>query len=292
MKVKLIAVAIILFIITSESSLCQTIDEVLSLRSYTDFIGFSKDEPNGIVQFELKGHFVLINTKNSKGNHRIVTPLHNLYITPRLTKIGKNELNILLNFDPTQKISHIHTLDLWKHSNAAIGGNLNLLTFNLFDKKNGKNNEGIMFIYVDFTTHVITTAVRDTLTSFTLSSSIYGTSVKFKIQPRNIKLALDIGFTVNNLRLLDSEIEQRYGKNYRDYPLNNAYDNSIYKNLLGTNEYGWFFVPQMELIYTAKLNQRYYFRASFYNNFNKQNNFLQLQFGVEHTPKSFIALFN
>jgi hypothetical protein len=111
---------------------------ILTSKAFSDFLGFQKDNPNGLVQSEVSTRFLLNTTKGGEGffNFGLFS-----YIEPKFifSKIEDNNRNLLFtqndlhlpDLSMNQKVFNTNPIDLFQQQRFSFDMDLNALKFNL-----------------------------------------------------------------------------------------------------------------------------------------------------------------
>lgn len=169
--------------------------KILSVRTYTDFVGLQGDQPNGLIQIEASRKLNLFTQRNGT---KAIYVGGLTYLEPILTisKIEKdrNALPLsLANIDSFylkagRKVLHTKTIDILKYQNSTFDLNLNLAKFNLpYYKSNFQANLSAGLIRTNISDSVTvsgTSAMKANLPfEKTLTSFRWGVSIIYELKP-------------------------------------------------------------------------------------------------------------
>lgn len=120
--------------------------KLLNLGIYSDFIGLSSNEPNGVLQFDFKKQIPLYTKRyTSRLGERYINRGYNYgylnYVTPKLRWSRLNnsddENNLTLKYlkvfegMDSNDIPYVTKLDLLRYENISVGADLNLISIDL-----------------------------------------------------------------------------------------------------------------------------------------------------------------
>lgn len=240
---------------------------IITVKTFTDFVGIKDDQPNGLIQIEASRKFNLRTKRN--GLKSVYAGLFT-YIEPKLifSKIEKN--NSYLPFSASdldqfelsnnKKVFNSNAINILKYQSSAFDVDLNFFKINFPNiKSNFQANmsSGILRTGVTDTISVIgSTATRaDVANNKVLNTFRWGISVLYELKPDN-RYGLTLGYDIRRYSLLS-----------KDYNLDlseNNVVNSIWADAyLKTNDENMLF---------------FRYNVSFVSPANKEN-FVQIQLG-------------
>lgn len=247
---------------------------ILTSRAYSDFLGFQKENPNGLVQSEVSAKIILY-SKKSSGSSRYLQQGFLSYIEPKFvfSKIENNNRNLLLDEDnlylpalnQNKKVFIISPVDIIRHQQFAFDVDLNLWKYNIPDiKSNVRVNisTGINQLTMADSINVVNNSIEynSSLSQSILNTWRFGYSFIFEIKP-----------------------ERRYGLSfsyeYSDY--NILKNNLLFKAKEGTSV-NWLnsITADAFLKTNEDTNSTLFFRTRFsFSPTIEENNFLQIQLG-------------
>lgn len=240
----------------------------------SDIQGLSKNNPNGLIQFEGRANLTLNRQYLSNSNLRIC---YNIIPFIQFNKVDQNnrDLPILIDTFKNASQKNVNTVNLWQYSNLTFGTKLNVVRW---DSYNGRNS-----LFIDFSSMIIRTSIIDStpkLISKNVYSFIWGTSLKFRARPLNyIPFWGDFSIGLHSLTLLDPTIKQQSTHMYQQNQGNliSGRVNGFWDKFL--------MVPQIEL-FIIQSGTKYFVRGVFPTDFTKAgNSFFQIQFGLSISPK-------
>jgi hypothetical protein len=190
--------------------------KILSVRTYTDFVGLQGDQPNGLIQIEAARKFNLF---TQRGGSKAIYIGGLTYFEPVFTisKIEKDRNAIPLsieNIDSFQlknarKVLHLKTIDLLKYQNSTFDLNLNLAKINLpYYKSNFQVNLATGLVRTNVSDSVVVSGdlasnivapVEKTLTSFR-----WGFSVIYELKTDS-RYGLLLGWDFRDISLLSKD---------------------------------------------------------------------------------------
>lgn len=254
--------------------------KILSSKIYSDFMGLTNDQPNGLVQIEVskrinlvsgraQGFFKGIDSKNQKGRYAGGLT----YIEPRFTISKIEENNRYLSLDSSQldrnkslnnntKHFFLNPLEVLRYQQWSFGMDLNIYKLNLQNRKSNFQING-SFIYgrtsVADSLEISQNQIIPTQTQNVsrINTTTWGLSIQYEVKP-------------------DSRYGFSFGYDFRWMDLNNNQFeyNTDFKNSYHTAWFNGFFKVNNE----SKLFWR--FRKHWLTH-NNTNNFYQIQFGYE-----------
>jgi len=224
----------------------NSLENVLNLRTYTDFLGLFGDSPNGLIQIEGKADFYIA-PFNFKNSHNYIFKKISPYIN--YARIDENDRNIKV-----VDSSFTNNLDILQKSYLNMG-----LDLDVFSSKFRKEFPFDITFYGTARYNVASLKETDS------------TNVDFKSLALGGGLRIDVK-RFNNFGLtLKSEMTKLDTNEFNDY--------SFVKN---PGDF-WVFRNEAEIFYhpTGKENQSIFLRLNTFNNATSGNDqaFFQLQFG-------------
>lgn len=225
----------------------SSLENVLNLRTYTDFLGLFGDTPNGIIQVEGKADFYIA-PFNLPNSHNYLLKKISPYVN--YARIEENDRNISVSND-----SIITTpLDILQKSYLNMG-----LDLDVFSTKFSKEFPFYLTVYATARYNVADVKESDS-TNVNYKSLALGGGVRFNVNRFN-----NFGLT------LKSEVTKLDTNEFNDY--------SFVKN---PNDF-WVFRNEAEIFYhpAGDESQSIFLRLNTFNNASSGNNeaFFQLQFG-------------
>jgi hypothetical protein len=224
----------------------NSLENVLNLRTYTDFLSLFGDSPNGLIQVEGKADFYIA-PFNFRNSHNYIFKKISPYIN--YARIEENERNINTIGD-----SITNNLDILQKSYLNMG-----LDLDVFSSKFRKEFPFDMTLYATARYNVANVRELDS-TNVDFSSLSLGGGLRIDVKRFN-----NFGLTIKSeMTKLDT----------------NEFNNYSFLNNLGDF---WVFRNEAEIFYhpKEKENQSIFLRLSTFNNAASGNNeaFFQLQFG-------------
>lgn len=240
---------------------------IITVKTFTDFVGIDGDQPNGLIQIEASRKFNLRTKRN--GLKSVYAGLFT-YIEPKLifSKIEKNNSYLpFLSSDLDQvelgnnkKVFNSNAINILKYQNSAFDIDLNFFKINFPNiKSNFQANisSGMLRTGVTDTISVIGSAATkaEVANNKVVNTFRWGISVLYELKPDN-RYGLTLGYDIRRYSLLS-----------KDYNLNlseNNVVNSIWADAyLKTNDENMLF---------------FRYKVSFVSPASKEN-FVQIQLG-------------
>jgi hypothetical protein len=247
----------------------EPVAKILQAKVFTDFVGFDKTQPNGLVQVEVsKPIYINHNYNSSFSVFR--------FFEPRLvfSKIENNDKAI--NLDTAFLINNqkeATTLDVFRYSNLSLGFNANAFTICLPRLKTFI--EYNLLFYINRTAFlfpaiksndssgkeiILEESYQKNYQSFCTGSDI---RLKVRTDPR---WGVNCGLIIRYCELYSDKIKQVEEK-YHDR---------------------FFYSPYIEAYFKPESNSEFWFRGVFNKAFNTQDNFLQVQVGFTYSLSTVI----
>ncbi len=279
-----------------------------SMTVYTDFKGYGGNQPNGIVQTELKWWWDLFNPicgkkRKTKATNwffvkNIVFPVINLSSMNDKFK-GKH---VNLQYDTAGNIlfHHIKTIDLIKYSTFNISALVNVFAINHRTKKSAIN------FYIDGFGTIYNTELKDSSIqeeTFRANTIGWGTNWTLESFPQKSKWSMRVSFRSFALSLHNNDIKLNYGP--IQLPDNNPRNNIYYDEKADTIK-TWNYALTLDIRHSPKKNKEYptktpsgsvFFRFSYYNHaffkstsnsINLGNNYMQVQVGIQKSVEDLL----
>jgi len=240
---------------------------IITVKTFTDFVGINDDQPNGLIQIEASRKFNLRTKRN--GLKSVYAGLFT-YIEPKLifSKIEKN--NRYLPFSSSdldqfelsnnKKVFNSNAINILKYQNSAFDVDLNFFKINFPNMKSNfqvNMSSGMLRTGVSDTISVIGSLAKraEVANNKILNTFRWGITVLYELKPDN-RYGLTLGYDIRRYSLLS-----------RDYNLDlseNNVVNSIWADAyLKTNDENMLF---------------FRYKVSFVSPASKEN-FVQIQLG-------------
>jgi hypothetical protein len=238
----------------------ENLSRVLDARIYTDFLGVNKDNPNGLLQFEIgkkinrRAERIELYGKLRKSLYPLCGISLNSYVYPyfTFTKIEQNNKF----FGPTHDTDTINTIDLIRYGDLFAGAKIGLMTL---EAPNSKT--------------IFSLELTPQISRFNYETLVGSDSIPTDTVSRHdLVFAVLVGF---NIRLLP---DSRYGLTFTAFTnyMNLQSDRlkqSNDKYLLGLGMEGFIKAG-------SELRNKLFFRVRYFTTYHAPNKtLLQLQFG-------------
>jgi hypothetical protein len=245
----------------------EKVSQILEAKLFTDFIGFSADQPNGLIQFEISKKIALATHRwKLSQDERSFLSIGNYY-EPVLTvsKLEQdNKYYYVSTYDLTSGNGNISTLDIFKYSSLRFKAiNLNILNFEFAKIKSAfEINGGFSTLY---------TPIRDTIgkkNSYNQWGAVSGMpfiEFNYRLKP-DVRYGFSLSCDLGWVYLWDPKLRQ----------INNPtdqYNSSSFNNKLMTFQFDAYYKPFLRSESGA------FFRVSNTHAFPFNNNYIQIQIG-------------
>lgn len=217
----------------------ETKSKVFDIRAYSDVMGLGEKDPNGLVQFEARKKFFLLEDKRMLFNpYTFWGGLAYIEVVGRLSKIDKNNRYLIPDTlgsaanlaQSNAKILNLNTLDLFRYQTHSLNLSLNGFHFNFPQVK--------LSVYLDAKAGWYQTSVSDSLiikngklenTAAVFTNAVnvipYGGSIMFKYSYSSAtNIMFSYGITGN--RLLDNRYLQHDGRFLHAYSIDGVFRTS------------------------------------------------------------------
>ncbi|MCK9617926.1 MAG: hypothetical protein M0R21_08845 [Lentimicrobiaceae bacterium] len=227
--------------------------KLIKIKVFSDFVGFSKSEPNGLIQTEISKP-IFLNCNYSSW----ISLLR--YTEPKLlfSKLDNDNKNLALLWDTA---NNINTLDIYKYANRSIGTTLNVIDIVIPRfKAHFEFNYGIFIYRTGFENKNRTndSTYENVITNYNSFNHFFELRVNFMPDSR---WGLSYGFKIQNFRIWANEnkIIQENGKRYLS-----------------------FYSPYLLGYFRPNDTNEFYFRAELNRSYYTSDNFMQLQIGYSY----------
>jgi hypothetical protein len=287
---------------TNLSSIIRKASPASSFRVnvFTDLTGFlDSDAPNGKLQTEVNC-IIPMRTRVSNVftpaySRSSITFLKTLVPEICVAKLGDDNRQLTVNYDPLRNMAHVNHFKIYQHVNFWGGGRINLFT--LEDR-----NQNSLF-YLNFRFRYMRTQFSDTIDSqnriFSSMSVFYEVELYYKRKMMR-HFSLDLAFSAGLFKLYDNSLSLSYGTIYGDNRDNIFTGNRMPQNLnwdaLRSADFSKSLSPKM--IYTPIMILKYnkpgsrasgmFLRIAFPNSFSNNNAFLIANIGYIRPLESLI----
>ncbi len=221
--------------------------KILSARAYTDFIGLSDVQPNGLIQIEVSKRVNLIPGRRTgilcigSDNRRGIYSGGLTYIEPRFTisKIEDNNRFLFLNpshldtlksFDDSSSHFLVSPLEIIRFQQWSFGTDVNLLKLNIHNRKSNFQING----YFYFGSTSIADSIKINSNSITpiqsqnisrVNTTFYGLGIMYEVKPDS-RYGFSLGYDLKWIDVLNNNFE--YDKKFNNQ-FHSAWFNGTFK---------------------------------------------------------------
>ncbi len=183
----------------------EELKRVINAEIYTDLVGVSSDNPNGLVQTEISRKFIINHRKRQTIAMAYMGWFN--YVEPQLTLSKIEENNKYLALEELNSVKSLRTTDLRNYQIFSIRAPLNLLAFNYpYYKMASDINVGVGLNRVGISDSVITNSLLEIKNSSISTASLF---VEFKHRfNADSRYGLELSVIPEYLNLFSNEHQQ------------------------------------------------------------------------------------